>query len=245
MKKIVGGAVLVFLFAGCSPKKEKKTGPVMPAAIGRPVTDSMAAPVVTLLTGIHTPQQVKAAKPILFPLRYPDGVGIPNFTNYSTTDGLPSNDLKDLTIDREGNLWISSWAGLCKYDGSRFTTYTTVNGLCSDFIEDKFIDRKNNIWITTFDNRISIFNGRSFSSPVLDTGSIQDGYSIITTIAEDQQGTIWLGGYRGLYQYKDSTFRKINLGDTLNNKEIRGILQDKKGNMLIQVANDIIRYDGK
>ncbi|MBQ7514300.1 MAG: hypothetical protein IJS95_07960, partial [Prevotella sp.] len=41
---------------------------------------------------------------------------------YGVRDGLASNLISSIVQGEEGMLWISTWNGLCCYDGSRFTT---------------------------------------------------------------------------------------------------------------------------
>ena len=46
---------------------------------------------------------------------------------------LPHNDVYALAIDGSNNLWIGTWSGLAKFDGSSWTTYYPSNsGLSSD-----------------------------------------------------------------------------------------------------------------
>ena len=43
------------------------------------------------------------------------------FVNFSREDGLYSNTINDIIEDRDGNLWLGTPRGLCKYDGEEFT----------------------------------------------------------------------------------------------------------------------------
>jgi hypothetical protein len=46
---------------------------------------------------------------------------------YNSENGLPQNSVKDLLLDRNNFLWISTENGLVRFDGQRFRTYTTAN----------------------------------------------------------------------------------------------------------------------
>ena len=70
------GVILTGFFVSCSSKKNKKAETVIPKTLGRVITDSLAPPVVTMLTGVNAPKVIKAAKPTIVPLKYPFGVGI-------------------------------------------------------------------------------------------------------------------------------------------------------------------------
>ena len=52
-----------------------------------------------------------------------------DWTRYTTEDGLVNNNVYDITIDKEGNLWIGTNGGLSKYDGNNWTNYISKNPL--------------------------------------------------------------------------------------------------------------------
>jgi ligand-binding sensor domain-containing protein len=76
-----------------------------------------------------------------------DGV---NWTVYNTLNSnLPSNDVRAIAIDRQGNKWIGAW-GLAKFDGVNWTVYNTSNsGLPYDEVRAVAIDGVGNKWIGT------------------------------------------------------------------------------------------------
>ena len=63
-----------------------------------------------------------------------------NFTNYSTANGLGSDDLFSSFVDTNGTIYASTFNGLSisTDGGSNFTNYTTVNGLGSDDLFSSF-----------------------------------------------------------------------------------------------------------
>lgn len=54
------------------------------------------------------------------------------FTNLSTTDGLPSNHIYKIAQDVNGFIWFASDKGLVKYNGNTMKSFTTRNGLTSN-----------------------------------------------------------------------------------------------------------------
>jgi hypothetical protein len=46
---------------------------------------------------------------------------------YTTNNGLPSNLINDVNIDRNGYLWIATQAGLSRFDGINFVNFSTRN----------------------------------------------------------------------------------------------------------------------
>ena len=113
-----------------------------------------------------------------------------NFTNYTTAQGLVSNALYNIAIDKKGTLWFSG-QGICQYDGKKFTCYDTTNHQLPTIFEfGLFPDMKGNIWIKTVVG-IWIYNGKSFSK-------FDELFSNnIRSIAEDEKGTMWFGTVQG------------------------------------------------
>jgi signal transduction histidine kinase/ligand-binding sensor domain-containing protein len=243
MKKyLLFTTILTSLFFGCSTKKEKKSSTVISKTLGKLITDSIAPPVVTMITAANAPKVIKAAPPTIVPLTYPYGVGVPTFTNYGIADGLLGTNVPSSAIDQQGNIWFGTFSGICKYDGSSFTNYNSGNGLSSDYTHELFIDSKNNIWIANAEG-LNIFDGKYFARLPLD----KDISSIINVrkILEDNKGTIWLGTQNGLYKYTNKTFTRYTTADGLSHNFIDNVLQDKNGDILISTDKGITRYDGK
>ena len=60
-----------------------------------------------------------------------------NFLNYTTADGLITNEIKDILIQDSSNVWIGTPSGLSHFDGTTFTSYTAANsGLNNDNIKE-------------------------------------------------------------------------------------------------------------
>ena len=81
------------------------------------------------------------------------------FTVYHEKDGLPSDQLRAIVEDQEGNLWISGLNGLTKFDknrhedGPRFINYDVQDGLQGyEFI-------RKSVWQT--DKGEMLFGGRN------------------------------------------------------------------------------------
>ena len=71
-------------------------------------------------------------------------------TNFTTKDGLPSNETYCILQDSKGLIWIGTDRGLVKYDGYDFIVYTTLDGLLDNVILSLKEDNNGNIWYTCF-----------------------------------------------------------------------------------------------
>lgn len=88
---------------------------------------------------------LKAEESNNFNLTYP-------YINYTTKDGLPSNETYCVFQDSRGFIWIGTDRGLVKFDGYEFETYTTLDGLNDNVILAINEDIKGNIWYTGLNN---------------------------------------------------------------------------------------------
>jgi len=78
------------------------------------------------------------------------GATKPTFTPFTTQQGLSSNNLRTITEDRLGNLYIGSVRGVDRISPDRRIKHYTVNdGLASDFVVDSHCDRQGALWFAT------------------------------------------------------------------------------------------------
>ena len=105
---------------------------------------------------------------------------------YGIEDGLMDNNVTDLLLDRNGNLWIATLSGLCCFDGSTFQTFTTDDGLPSNRIRCLHEDRQGHLWLGT-DRSVAHFDGQLFQT--INSPHIEAVYQIL----EDRDGDFWFG----------------------------------------------------
>src|SRR6185437_9023764 len=76
---------------------------------------------------------------------------LPNYfaRSWRTDNGLPDNAVAAVTQTRDGYLWLGTYGGLVRFDGSQFTVFNSANepGLQSDRITAVYEDAKNDLWI--------------------------------------------------------------------------------------------------
>jgi len=66
----------------------------------------------------------------------PDAFSQSYTKNYTSNDGLPSNNVYEVIQDNDGFIWIGTDAGLSKFDGYRFENYTLNDGLGDNEVLD-------------------------------------------------------------------------------------------------------------
>ena len=76
-------------------------------------------------------------------------------------DGLPSNSIAGLAQSSDNLLWVSTWNGLCYYDGYQFTAYREGgdNGiLSSNRLRTIEPDDHGHVWLFSYDRVLHVLD---------------------------------------------------------------------------------------
>lgn len=117
------------------------------------------------------------------------------FTNYSTRDGIPANQINCL-LQGENYLWIGSTGSLCKKTGLGFESIPMPEGFASAKISDMVEDSEGNLWIALTNRGLLKFDGKTFTPFGVDSG-LTDLY--VRSIAMAPNGNLWIGTREGIY----------------------------------------------
>ena len=84
------------------------------------------------------------------------------YEHYSIENGLPHNSISDICQDSRGYLWLSTWYGLSRFDGSGFVNYTMLPGDYSNLSHNRILsvteDRCGYLWVLTYDYHLYRFD---------------------------------------------------------------------------------------
>lgn len=116
--------------------------------------------------------------------RFPDG----RIFRYGSGEGLTDPfELRAMTEDRDGNLWVATNSGLARLEGERFRTL--AEGPVQDGVRCLFEDRDGNLWVGS--NRgLLRFRDDVFTVFGKDEGLPSDEPNVIY---EDRGGRVWVG----------------------------------------------------
>ncbi len=123
------------------------------------------------------------------------GIGYLNYMdfsgeNFTTDNGLPSNNANAVTFDKKGTLWTLTGFNLSKFDRKNFDNFS-VPMYCNKLTADDH----GNIWMASSSGGIK-FDGTNLRTFTVDDGLIENS---VKNIAIDKQGNIWFtSGYYGI-----------------------------------------------
>jgi ligand-binding sensor domain-containing protein len=117
-------------------------------------------------------------------------------TKGASASHAPNSIVRTIKQDRMGNIWITSWEGVFKYDGKSFTNVTAKVSSARFF--SVLEDRKGNFWFASIGSGVYHYDGKSFQNFTTKDGLANDR---VTNIYEDKTGTIWFGTESGISRY--------------------------------------------
>lgn len=166
------------------------------------------------------------------------------FTNYTTLDGLPSNNVLCLDQDTAGNMWFGTQLGIAKFDGvSTWTVFNTTTHpvLADDNITAIAVDSDNNVWVGT-DFGVSVYDGTNFTTYTTVDGL---GNDRINHIAQAANGDIWFGDFSGATVYDGTNFTAYGTGDGIPFGGITYVDFDSGGDVYMASSlGGVVQYNG-
>ena len=157
-----------------------------------------------------------------------------SFKRYSVKDGLTTNSLLSLCVDKRGALWIGSMGGgLMEYSDGSFRPFAYEGDLRFGTIWSLASARDSSLWIGTASAGVAcIKNGRE-SRYTVRGGLLTD---VIRSIAEDHDGSIWIGSHLGLNRIKEGKITTISSKGGLSSEVVMQLFVDSRGSLWIGTA---------
>ncbi|HLA55023.1 MAG TPA: two-component regulator propeller domain-containing protein [Flavobacterium sp.] len=125
--------------------------------------------------------------------------------NASTSQG-PKGIVRTIKQDRKGNIWITSWEGVFKYDGKSFANITSKVSSARFF--SVLEDSKGNFWFASIGSGVYYYDGKSFRNFTTKDGLANDR---VGEIYEDKTGNIWFGTGSGASRYDGKSFQNFKM----------------------------------
>ena len=181
-------------------------------------------------------------KSILLCLIFSSGIGMAQtFSNYTTAEGLPDNNVMAVVVDGHHWKWFGTQNGLAKFDDVNWTVYTTADGLVDNYINCLTVDQNNNIWVGT-DFGASKFDGSTWTNYTSSNGLANN---TVTDIAIDIDGSTWFGTNNGLSHLAGNTWTSYTTANGLANNMVSTLAIDAGGNKWIGTwIGGLSKFDG-
>lgn len=139
-----------------------------------------------------------------------------DFTLFTDTDGLCSNNVATIAEDKAGNIWFGSITsdfpkesekgGVSRYDGKQFIQFPEIKGLFNCDIYTIFQAPRGDLWISAIGVGAYRYDGQNFHLiSQIDRSDLASSFAI-QAVLQDRASNLWFGFSGGLFQLDGNRF---------------------------------------
>ena len=139
-------------------------------------------------------------------------------TVFNRDNGLPTNEANVVIQTDDGYLWVGSYGGLLRYDGTSFRNFSAEGAIATPSIRVLFQDSVGRLWIGSSDAGVFVYENYTFTAVPCSENS---GFLSIRDFAEDSRGTIYVATSSGVCEIRDGLLTPLTdpqvMGETALN----------------------------
>ncbi len=197
-----------------------------------------------------------------------------NWTNYKRGRGLGDLWVYGIHFDPKGTMWVATWKGVSRFDGSGFLTFTTDDGLIDKWVYTLSQDKKGVFWFGT-EGGVTRYDGKTWKSYTNKDGvgakinsvkppetqslpytprhhergggkPLDYNPNYISASVVDDKNTLWIGTLGGgLSRFDGQSWKSFTTKEGLSGNLIHAITIDAQGTLWIGTDGGVSRFDGK
>lgn len=157
---------------------------------------------------------------------------------YNEESGLPTGEANDILQTSDGYIWIGSYGGLIRYDGSEFKNYSTLKQIDSSSVRSMFEDSKGRLWIGTNDAGVYVYENDKFKK--IDC-TVENEFLCIRDFCESSDGRIFCASNSGLAEITTSGIEPVC--EELQGTTFYSCAIDKSGRLWGALTADVCIVD--
>jgi ligand-binding sensor domain-containing protein len=144
--------------------------------------------------------------------------------------GLSGNLVEALLVDREGKLWVGTHGGLNRLRPKNLCVISYNEGLGNGAVQGLAEAAPGKIWASKSSEGLYFWDGRYFRP--LPAAGLSPGDDRVGALLMAKDGSCWMGGARGLLQFKDVPDVESVAGlPSLTNLDVSALGQDAQGRL--------------
>ena len=167
-------------------------------------------------------------------------VGLLRASSDSLASVAPDIDVRTITADRDGNLWVgTNGAGLIRFKNRTVRTFTKEDGLPNNVVMTVLATADGKLWAGNNCGGLSWFDGSRFH-----TYDEKDGLanSCVFALAEDSKHDLWVGTFGGgLFRFHAGHFQAFTKTDGLGSDNVTCILVARDESLWIGTTGGLTR----
>ncbi len=159
-------------------------------------------------------------------------------TLYNDRNGLPTSEANTILESKDGYIWIGSYGGLIRYDGTTFTNYSDNEVFPSSAVRSLLQDDEGRLWIGTNDMGLFYYENGEFMH-------IESEYfTCVRDIEKTNDGRIVISGYDGVAYVEDGRLDIIT-DEHVYGKTVYSMGVDVHGNLWLSMDEGITVINGR
>ncbi len=164
-----------------------------------------------------------------------------NFVNYDAAQGIPQAQVLALHQDHLGFIWLGTYGGLTRFDGTSFQTWTRRDGLSATAVAAIAEDRQGRLLVGTIGGGVCIRRAQAFSC--LGTQAGLPNQDVADLLPEP--GGFWVATDGGLAFVDDrDRVTAYTVRDGLPARQVARVARDRRGRLWVGTAAGLARLDG-
>jgi diguanylate cyclase (GGDEF)-like protein len=153
-------------------------------------------------------------------------------------EGIPQSQVSALAQDHDGYLWVGTWGGLARFNGSEFRNFFLEDGLHSTRIQELLSASDGTLWVATV---AGVSRWRNHRLEMLQDPAVNRVRC--RALAEDGRKRIWIGTDNGVAVFAAGGYTVFHPGGGGAGPVVQDILFDREG-ILVAADNGLWRFSG-
>ena len=154
-------------------------------------------------------------------------------TLYNERNGLPTGEANTVLQTSDGYIWIGSYGGLIRYDGTEFRNYSMERKIESGSVRALYEDAKGRLWIGTNDAGVFVMENDIFVKIALPE---ERSFLCVRDFAEGEDGSIYVASNSGLAKISDGKIIPYE-ADVLEGNTVYSVAIDTYGRVWGAASN--------
>lgn len=146
-------------------------------------------------------------------------------TVFNERSGLPTGEANDVLQTADGYVWVGSYGGLIRYDGTEFRNFSSEGILPSSSVRMMFEDSAGRLWIGTNDAGVFVYENGGISQP---EGQPKDTFLCVRGFTEDADGVIYACSNSGIAEIREGVMTVYSVAE-LSGQTVYSVAADKFG----------------
>ncbi len=146
-------------------------------------------------------------------------------TVFNERNGLPTGEANDVLQTSDVYVWVGSYGGLIRFDGTEFRNFSSEGILPSSSVRMLFEDSSGRLWIGTNDAGVFVYENGSIAQP---DGQPNDTFLCVRGFSEGADGVVYACSNSGVAQIADGVMTVYDIPE-LSGQTVYSLAVDKFG----------------